>query len=868
MTLRTGAPQHQVTIGLRRPGGQLGWFLVNSAPINLPGENAVSGVLCSFSDITKSKQIERALHLRLEEQEAIYQVSSAVAGARTLDQIYQIALTGVQQAAGANRTAILIYAQDGTIRFGAWRGLSESYRKAAEGFTPWSASDPNPMPVLVPDIELDPSLARFRDIIVGEGIRALGFLPLVAGGRLLGRFMIYYDSPHRFEDREVRFLETLSVHVGVAADRQRNEDVLRRSEEEFRQLVEVASDMIYRTDAAGRLLYASPVALKTLDYQAEDLIGQPYLMVVRPDWHEAVRAFYTDQRSRGLLSTYFELPLVSRSGQEIWIGQHVRLVDDPRFSAGFQAIARDVTDRRRTEEALRESEQRFRQLTETIDDVFWLSDVSKTEMMYLSPSFERLWGLSPEVIYQNPQAWLATVDPEDRARVIEALPRQATGEFDVEFRIIRPDGEVRWVRDRAFPLRDSTGQVYRIAGVSTDVTVRRNLEERLRQSQKMEAVGQLAGGVAHDFNNLLTAILGNASLLAADSDLPLDARSSVAEIESAAGRAASLTRQLLTFSRRQVVAVEAANLADIVAGMDRLLHRLLGEDAVLEIGVAASVPMVRVDPGMIEQVIMNLVLNARDAMPVGGRVLLELDTLVGVRPPPAGPGDQSPARWARLTVRDNGRGIPPADLPHIFEPFFTTKGVGQGTGLGLATVFGIVELHGGWIEVDSEVGTGTAFRIHLPAAQGEVAPATAPTAPRAVAGGGETILLVEDEPAVRRLAKVVLQHLGYAVVEADSGPAAVALWPSIESVVDIMVADLVMPGGMSGHDLAGQLRSRRPDLRVLYVSGYSDDVVRGRFNFTPGRDFLQKPYSAGALGAAVRICLDAPSTEEAARFQR
>ena len=493
VTLRTGAAQDRVTIGLRRSKDQVAWFLVNSAPICLPGETAVSGVLCSFSDITRSKDVEQTLKLRLDEQEAIYQLSSAIAGARTLEQIYEIALTGVQRAAGADRAAILIYAPDGTIRFGAWRGLSESYRMVAEGFSPWPSSGAQPMPILVPDIELDTDLAQFRNIIVAEGIRAIGFLPLIAGGRLLGRFMIYYDRPHRFDEREVRFLETLSVHVGVAAERQRNDDALHRSEEEFRQLVEVASDIIYRTDAAGRFRYVSPVALKTLDYQAEDLIGQPYAKVIRPDWHQVVQAFYGDQISRGLPSTYFELPLVSRSGREIWIGQHVRLVNDSGSGSGFQAIARDVTDRRRTEEALRESELRFRQLTETINDVFWLTDAARTEMIYLSPAFERLWGRSSDVIYRNPGAWLATIHPDDRARVIEALPRQATGEFDVEFRVIRPDGEVRWVRDRAFPLRDSTGQVYRIAGVSTDVTDRRHARGTAAPVSKNGGRGSVGG---------------------------------------------------------------------------------------------------------------------------------------------------------------------------------------------------------------------------------------------------------------------------------------------------------------------------------------------------------------------------------------
>ena len=867
VTLRTGSFQERVVLGLRRPEGLVVWLSINSAPIRRP-DGEISGVLCSFSDITQSKQVEHALQRRLDEQEAIHQLSNAVAGAGTLEQVYEIAMTGVQRAAGAERAAVLLFDPDRVIRFKAWRGLSSSYRAAVEGHSPWNATERPAAPILIPDVERDPSLGDLRGAILAEGIRALGFVPLAAGNRLIGKFMIYYDRPHQFEDREIRFLETLSSHLGVAVERKQNEAALRRSEEQFRLLVEVASDIIYRTDASGRFRYVSPVALKVLEYETGDLIKQNYLTVVRPDWHEAARSFYTDQFARRVQSTYFELPLLSRSGREIWIGQHVRLIEQSGQIVGFQAIARDVTDRRRTEDALRESEERFRQLTETIDDVFWLTDAAKTEMIYLSPSFESVWGRPREPIYRNPHAWLDSVEPTDRPRVEEALPLQPTGGYDLEFRIIRPDGEVRWLRDRAFPLRDSGGRVYRIAGVCTDITAHRNLEDRLRQSQKMEAVGQLAGGVAHDFNNLLTVILGNASLLSNDPHLGIDGRGSVAEIASAADRAANLTRQLLTFSRRQVASARPIGLAEIIAGMETLLHRLLGEDALLALRLGPAIPMVRADPGMIEQVVMNLALNARDSMPGGGQVTLELDTVNLEASRPSGGRGLAAGRFVRLTVRDSGLGIPAEDLPHIFEPFFTTKEIGQGTGLGLATVFGIVEQHRGWIEVESEVGSGTTFRVLLPVAEAEDPAPVASDPPATVSGGTETILLVEDEPAVRRLAKIVLQRFGYHVIEADSGPAAQRLWPGIESKVDLLLVDLVMPGGMSGHDLALALRSGRPDLRVLYATGYSDEVVRRRFNFTPGRDFLQKPYSPEGLGAAVRVCLDGPVTEHSASVGR
>jgi PAS domain S-box-containing protein len=526
-------------------------------------------------------------------------------------------------------------------------------------------------------------------------------------------------------------------------------------------------------------------------------------------------------------------------------------------TANIVALVLEEWERKEAEAALRASEQRFRQVTENIDEVFWLTDIDKQEMIYISPAYSRVWGRSCESLARDPQSWMEAVHPEDRERVREAaLTRQIAGTYDIDYRIVRPDGIVRWVHDRAFPISDGAGRVYRIAGVAEDITRGRHLEDQLRQSQKMEAIGQLAGGVAHDFNNLLAVIQMQSSLLLTMPSSVAETHEGLQQILAASERAANLTRQLLTFSRRDVRQTKDIDLAEVTDTIAKLLRRILGEDIALETGAAHALPLVNVDPGMMEQVLMNLAVNARDAMPQGGQLLLSLDSVEIGPDEVASRPCATPGRFVRLRVRDTGIGIPPADLPHIFEPFFTTKEAGKGTGLGLATVFGIVEQHQGWIDVTSEIGRGTSFEIFLPAL-----PHTGTTAPETVSeprlpGGSETILLVEDDAAVRALARVSLEHCGYRVHVAESATAAVELWEGLRESVDLLLTDLIMPGGMSGRELADLLVERQPGLKVIYNSGYSNDVVHRELRLMAGSNYLQKPYPVADLATAVRRCLD------------
>jgi PAS domain S-box-containing protein len=383
---------------------------------------------------------------------------------------------------------------------------------------------------------------------------------------------------------------------------------------------------------------------------------------------------------------------------------------------------------------------------------------------------------------------------------------------------------------------------------------RRRLEVQLRQAQKLEAIGQLAGGVAHDFNNILTVILGRSEEMAHDRRLPADLREAIADVSQSAERATALTRQLLAFSRRQTIQVRDVDMNAVIGNLTRMLNRILGEDVVVEFHYAPKPAYVRADPGMIEQVLLNLAVNARDAMPLGGHLAIEISLVEG------GADTGAPARpsgsWVCLRVTDTGSGIAAENLPHIFEPFFTTKDVGKGTGLGLATTYGIVQQHGGWIEVESEVERGTTFRVffrHVLAATAEPpVPSTVPPP----AGGDETILVVEDEDGVRALVIKVLEDLGYRLLQAQSGPRAIEVWREHASAIDLLITDIVMPDGMNGIELAERLRRTRPSLKVIFTSGYLADLSRDDI---PTRDtdaYLVKPFSLPELARLVRRMLD------------
>jgi signal transduction histidine kinase len=418
-------------------------------------------------------------------------------------------------------------------------------------------------------------------------------------------------------------------------------------------------------------------------------------------------------------------------------------------------------------------------------------------------------------------------------------------------------GRKRFLWVKARPLCNSKCEVVGAIETLRDITERKELEGQLRQAQKMEAFGQLAAGVAHDFNNLLTVIQGNASILETREDLDPEWATATSEIGAASERAANLTRQLLTFSKRQLFQPKAVDLNEVVANMTRMLRRLIGEHIILEARYGTATAMVNADLGMMEQIMVNLAVNSRDAMPDGGRLVLETG-FVNLNPEEAaGQSRARPGDFIRLEVSDTGEGIAPENLPRIFEPFFTTKEPGKGTGLGLATVFGIVERHHGWIEIQSEVGVGTTFQIFLPRMETPALDKQTEAEVLPLRGGNETILLVEDETTLRQLFSRILEQSGYHVYEADSGVAALRLWEFHRGEINMVLTDMVMPGGIGGRELAERMLADKPGLKVIYCSGYTDDMLGKDSILRVNSNFLEKPFTPESLLRRMRDCLDA-----------
>ncbi|MCC7265637.1 MAG: response regulator [Candidatus Latescibacteria bacterium] len=508
----------------------------------------------------------------------------------------------------------------------------------------------------------------------------------------------------------------------------------------------------------------------------------------------------------------------------------------------------------------------LRLLAQNITDVLWVLDLDTGYFRYISPSVERLRGISvPEALTQGLEkaltpaslAYLSGVLPERIAEVRQGQAKVYRDELEQPCK----DGSTVWTETVSCPVINPENGHLEVCGITRDISERRAMEEalrkseeQLRQSQKLEAIGQLAGGVAHDFNNLLTVIISSAELLSMR--LPTDDPCSrfTAEILDAGDRAAALTRQLLAFSRKQVLAPEVLDLNDAIDDIAKMLRRLIGENILLTTLLSPDICRVKVDPGQLEQVIINLAVNARDAMPGGGRLIIEtsdaqLDaTYCRTRP------ESRPGRYALLSLIDTGVGMSAEVKARIFEPFFTTKGTGLGTGLGLATVFGIIRQSEGHIEVDSEVGAGTAFRIYLPASE---APAATPAAAAAQRDGrgSETILLVEDEEPVRKLACLALEASGYQVLAAGNGREALDLAAAPNTRVDLLLTDVVMPE-LGGPELAARLQQLCPAIKVLYMSGYIGDTLLRHGFSTPSDSFLQKPFSPNSLVRKVRELLD------------
>ncbi len=592
-------------------------------------------------------------------------------------------------------------------------------------------------------------------------------------------------------------------------------------------------------------------------YEMEEINRLGWYQTVYPDSEVRERARARMDRMRHGDDLHGEEWVITRKdGEKRVVRISTSVLRTPEDRIHVLALMDDVTERRRAEEALRESEERYRSLFEgapygiyrsTLDGRFVAVNRTLATMLGYAP--EELQGRTVRDLYQDPVEWSRLVAESRNGKAIQGLEVVWT----------KKDGAAITVRLSGRPLAGEDGLPLGFEMIAEDVTERRLLEEQFRQSQKMEAVGRLAGGIAHDFNNLLTAVSGYADLLRVRMPLDDPRRGYVEEIGGAADRAAGLTRQLLAFSRRQILQPRVVNLEEMVRNVERMLGRIIGEDIELETRLAAE-GRVRADVSQLEQVLLNLAVNARDAMPEGGKLLIEtgdVEVLDGDEHNHPGRGPMPSGSYVRLAVSDTGIGMDRRALSHIFEPFFTTKEAGKGTGLGLATVYGIVKQSDGFIWASSEPGRGARFEVYLPRVAGE-AEAAAPAPVRELTGGCETILFVEDEEGVRSVVSEMLEWYGYRVLRATGASDAVALARTHDGPIHLLLTDVVMPR-LSGRALRDEVETYRPRTPVLYISGYAGED-RTQELLKDGAAFLAKPFTAAALAQKVREVLTVAST--------
>ncbi len=637
------------------------------------------------------------------------------------------------------------------------------------------------------------------------------------------------------------------VAIVDITDRRRAETMLDERQARLSAILNTVVDAVVTVDDLGIIESVNKGALRLFDFTESELVGHPIALLM-PEPHRSRYRFlmkrYLDHGQECILGQTREVPACRHDGRvfpaELTVGE-LRVDGDRRFVG----VIRDISERKEQDVRVRESLARFQEIADRIQDIFYIAVPSTGRVLYVSPAFTRVFGRSLEEAGTEQKTWLPWVHPDDRGRVEHALARwSARPELDEEYRILRPDGSERLLRDRGFAMH----QEDRITGIIRDVTEERSLEQELRHAQRLEAVGTLASGIAHDFNNLLMGLAGLAKM--ALRELPPDhpAAGYVRRSLESTERGSTLTRQLLMFSGQRRARAEAVEVDAACRAARDLLDRLVGEHIRLSMTTEAAGLGVLAEPGEIEQILLNLVANSRDAMPEGGELRVE------TRPTDDGLS-------VAISVSDTGSGMDEETKARLFEPFFTTKGVGQGTGLGLSTVFAVARQRGGEVRVDSEPGRGTAVTVRLPVVARNL---TSRTENGGTPHGTETVLAVEDDPLVRETIEGDLRALGYTTLMA--GLPAEALATIERAPVDLLLTDVMMPGKLGG-ELARAIRARHPALRVLFMSAHPQSELLRLKRIEPDDRLLSKPFGQHELGVAVRAVLDQPPAGAAVKTE-
>jgi two-component system cell cycle sensor histidine kinase/response regulator CckA len=707
---------------------------------------------------------------------------------------------------------------------------------------------------------------RPRDLKSSHGLMPFGledrlsaslmFVPCRSQGKPVGILSIQSYTHDAYTAEDLKLLQALADHSAGALTRVRAQEALRASEIRFRTVTDGLGEGITITDLENRVLYANSRMTELTGFDLKDLIGRPAYELLQPEdsWD---LARHRNSDCMAGVSERYETRLCRKDGSEFWSEVYAAPFRNPDGEiVGTLGCMVNIDERKQTLEDLRQSEQRFSTTFHASPVPLCSISLEDGKFIDANRAFFRVSEYRrDEVVGHLAQDLGLWESSQEHARFIAMVKRHGVVR-DRECALLTKHGE-----RREYLLSAETIELSSSSGLLVscfDITERLSLEERLRHSQKMEAVGQLAAGVAHDFNNILTIVKGHASLLAEDDGLDSVKRESLEHITRASDRAAELTRQLLAFSRKQVMTLSRIDLNQELDAIASMLKSLLVEGIELRCEFCDGPAPIFADTGMIGQIVTNLAMNARDAMPRGGALTLE----TRLQPADDSAGAVGANGFVRLRISDTGEGIDPVSLPRIFEPFFSTKEVGKGTGLGLATVYGLVNQHKGRISVDSKLGEGTTFTVHFPLEPGPTDEAVkSPEKAVDVARNSDVVLVVEDEPALRDLVATVLKRYGYSVLVASDGQEALDLWRRESDAVRLLLTDVVMPGGISGFELAEELLGMAPGLSVIYTSGYSVGINNKGIQLTEGYDFLPKPYRPDMLAEIVRRRLPPESAE-------
>jgi two-component system cell cycle sensor histidine kinase/response regulator CckA len=680
------------------------------------------------------------------------------------------------------------------------------------------------------------------------------FAPLMIEGKAVGLLGLA-NKPEGFDDHDMKVAAAFAEYSAIGLKNAQAEEALRESEEKYRRIIENTYDVIYQTDMEGRFTFVSPSSVGLLGYTPEDVLGRRVSeLYAEPEERNRLLKLLTEIDS----VTDFEAALVRKDGSHVWVSTNVKLLRDEKGNLlGVEGVTRDISVGKSAKEALRASESKYRTLVEHSIQGLVVAQADPVRLSFVSGPMEEITGYSPkELRAMSPNELTVLIHEEDREAFFRNFQDRLAGKVVPkrdEYRITHKNGGIRWV-EISSTLIEYAGKPA-TQTVFMDITERKKLEKGLIEAQKMEAVGTLAGGISHDFNNLLQIISGNAELLEMELAKKGMRFTEMDAIRHAAHRGADLVKQILTFSRRVDTKLETINLNDDVRSTERLLYRTIPKMIEITIDLEERLNPIQADSTQIEQILINLAVNAKDAMPKGGKLTITTQNLNVEEQNCRMCGHSFSGQHVLLTVSDSGHGMSEDVLQHMFEPFFTTKGLADGTGLGLATVFGIVKMHGGHIDCESEEGNGTTFSIYFPAIEEPKPAIEAKQEAAPIAGGTETVLVVDDEPLISELAKRILTNAGYSVLIAGSGKEALDIYARHKSDISLVILDLIMPE-MGGKQCLEELLKINPLVKALIESGFAVKGDTKTFLDTEAKGIVPKPFNMRELLRSVRHVLD------------